>query len=57
MKELLTNLFKKNEQVVDSDLTPRGVSRTVNDLRADFNTTFVHIKNELERAYKINRLP
>lgn len=56
MIEMLSKLFSKSKVTVESDLTPRGVARTVSDLRTDFNSTFQHIDAELKSSYKTNRL-
>jgi hypothetical protein len=48
MVELLKTLFRKNKEVV-SDLTPRGVARTIADQKTDFNTTFQHIHKQLQK--------
>lgn len=57
MIEILNKLFNRSNVNPVSDLTPRGVSRTVSDLRTDFNSTFQHINAELKSSYKTNRLP
>jgi hypothetical protein len=48
MVQLLKTLLRKNKDM-SSDLTPRGVARTVADQKTDFNTTFQHIHKQLQK--------
>lgn len=57
MIEILNKLFNRSNSNTDSDLTPRGVARTVSYLKTDFNSTFQHISAESKNIYKSNRLP
>lgn len=57
MIEILNKLLNRSNDKAISDLTPRGVARTVSYLRTDFNSTFQHISAESKNSYKINRLP
>lgn len=52
MIERLLKLINKGENETVSDLTPRGVARTVADQRTDFNTTFQHMRQEQLKLYK-----
>ena len=51
MVQLLKTLLRKNKDT-GSDLTPRGVARTIADQKADFNTTFQHIHKQLQKLWK-----
>lgn len=42
MIERLFKLIRKSKNELESDLTPRGIARTVADERTDFNSTFQH---------------
>lgn len=45
--------FKKPQVEASSDLTPRGVAKTISSNVADFNSTFQHIREEQLKSYNI----
>lgn len=50
MVERLLRFFSK-EVETESDLVPKGVARTVSTERTDFNSTFMHIRQEQLKLY------
>lgn len=51
MVKKLLKVFSKETISSESDLTPKGVAKTVADQCTDFNTTFQHMRQERMKLY------